>query len=44
MCRYSLAPARGYAESIEQLYAMREAGYVQGGAENLFNIAMGDKW
>lgn len=42
--RYSLAPARGYVESIHQLYAMRDAGLVKAGAENLFNIAYGDRW
>lgn len=44
VCRYSLAPARAYAESIHQLFALREAGFVQGGSENLFIIADGDKW
>jgi hypothetical protein len=43
-CRYSLAPARAYAESVEELFALREQGYVQAGAEDLFLIAAGDRW
>lgn len=42
--RYSIAPARCYAESMDQLFLLREAGFVKAGAENLFLIANGDKW
>eukprot|EP00879_Flechtneria_rotunda_P013901 GHRR01014518.1.p1 GENE.GHRR01014518.1~~GHRR01014518.1.p1 ORF type:complete len:330 (+),score=101.69 GHRR01014518.1:456-1445(+) len=42
--RYTLAPARAYVESIEELFALRNAGFVKAGAENLFLIAAGDKW
>lgn len=42
--RYSLAPARAYAESVEELFSLREQGFVQAGAEDLFLIAAGDRW
>ncbi|KAF8058327.1 lpxC [Scenedesmus sp. PABB004] len=42
--RYSLAPARGYAESLDALLALRDAGHVQAGAESLYIIAAGDRW
>jgi hypothetical protein len=43
-CRYSLAPARAYVESIDELFALRQQGFVQAGAEDLFLIAAGDRW
>jgi hypothetical protein len=29
---------------MDQLFLLREAGFVKAGAENLFLIANGDKW
>jgi hypothetical protein len=31
-------------ESIDELFALRQQGYVQAGAEDLFLIAAGDRW
>eukprot|EP00775_Hariotina_reticulata_P013610 gene13610-13735_t len=42
--RYNVAPARAYVESVDELFAMRNAGFVKAGAENLFLIAAGDRW
>lgn len=44
LCRYTVAPARAYVESVDELFAMRNAGFVKAGAENLFLIAAGDRW
>lgn len=42
--RYSLAPARAYVESIQQLFDLRDRGLLKAGSENLFNIAHGEAW
>eukprot|EP00878_Enallax_costatus_P003781 GHUV01003997.1.p1 GENE.GHUV01003997.1~~GHUV01003997.1.p1 ORF type:complete len:368 (+),score=57.01 GHUV01003997.1:819-1922(+) len=42
--RYAVAPARAYVESIDELFALREEGYLRAGAENLFLVANGDQW
>lgn len=42
--RYALAPARAYVECIDELFHLREEGYLRAGAENLFLVANGDKW
>jgi hypothetical protein len=31
-------------ESIDELFALRQQGHVQAGAEDLFLIAAGDRW
>lgn len=44
LCRYAVAPARAFVECIDELFALREEGYLKAGAENLFLVANGEEW